>query len=821
MPTDMMSARRDVVVPPGFYLFVESDTGAIACNVGPMNVVVSDKENIVTWNPDNNSFDQVNDYRNGLKPFVQARRGEYIVLHNPATGEKRPVEGKKNEMAELSWGETQIIEGPIFFALFPGQSAETIPGHRMRPFQYIIIQITNPDAAMQNWTDETTRPWVTGFKIPDVIAHPDEQTDEEHAMLSTPVEPMPPANDAKPVMGRQYVVTGQTVTYFVPVTGMVVLQDDAGNYLRDAIVLERGEWALFRSESGQKRYEQGPQIVFPRTPDEKVVDFDGQKVNRAIELTDTTGLHVRAMVKCHAYDMDWEVGQERFLTGKEVPFFYPSDELAIVAYDGKALLYSVTIPRKQARYLLEKKLGSVGLVKGPQMFLPNPISQTFVRRILSDTEVDLWFPGNQAALDYNRKLRMVAKGTEAKPTEQTRTFGGEALARAIASGMQYSEPRSVVLESRFDGAVTIDVYDGYAVMVAGDEGHNEVVIGPALRHLEYHEVLVPFKVSQGLPKNHRDIRREAYLRIKNNRVRDQLTVTTKDYVKMVLTLNFVVDFMEEHKEAWWSVGNYVELVSNTMQTQLSKAFRRVTLQQALEDPFPIILEAVLGTEVEGKRPGTVFEQYGIWIKDVKVLDFQIEDDAIAHQVFDTQKEIVSKALQLSDAQRQLELTTALEAIRQQTARAEAETKTMISHLALEQLTVDRELATASAVLEGEKQAAVQRLLDAVESAKRARLLADVEQKQALAAVDLKQYQERLAAETNAAKERLAAITPSDLAMLRQMSDSELLKNLAEKLGPDAMWTGASLQAIVKGLLAGSGFESLGNLLRPASFGDNS
>jgi hypothetical protein len=59
-------------------------------------------------------------------------------------------------------------------------------------------------------------------------------------------------------------------------------------------------------------------------------------------------------------------------------------------------------------YLMDRFTGQIILKKGPCMLLPDPRKEIVVRRILDPKLVELWFPGNPEALEYNRRLILIA-----------------------------------------------------------------------------------------------------------------------------------------------------------------------------------------------------------------------------------------------------------------------------------------------------------------------------------------------------------------------------------------------------------------------------
>src|SRR5207244_4144153 len=100
-----------------------------------------------------------------------------------------------------------------------------------------------------------------------------------------------------------------------------------------------------------------------------------------------------------------EPGDELFITGREQSIYYPRPEHSLIKYGDRIVHYAVAIPEGEGRYVLNRLTGDVRIEHGPSMFLPDPREEVVVRRILSDNEVSLLYPGNGEALQHNRVLR--------------------------------------------------------------------------------------------------------------------------------------------------------------------------------------------------------------------------------------------------------------------------------------------------------------------------------------------------------------------------------------------------------------------------------
>jgi major vault protein len=101
-------------------------------------------------------------------------------------------------------------------------------------------------------------------------------------------------------------------------------------------------------------------------------------------------------------DAHYQVGDELFITGKEQMIYFPRPEHAIVRYGDQDIHYAVAIPAGEARYVLDRLTGHIGLQRGPCMFLPDPRKHIIVKRVLDPKLTAIWFPG-AANLGFGRR----------------------------------------------------------------------------------------------------------------------------------------------------------------------------------------------------------------------------------------------------------------------------------------------------------------------------------------------------------------------------------------------------------------------------------
>ncbi|KKM27699.1 hypothetical protein LCGC14_1572160, partial [marine sediment metagenome] len=78
------------------------------------------------------------------------------------------------------------------------------------------------------------------------------------------------------------------ISFYMPPTGVTVERAGKGEWVRSAVTLERLQYCVLIDESGEKRYPQGPSVVFP-APTEKFVLIGGEVKQDAVQLNELQG----------------------------------------------------------------------------------------------------------------------------------------------------------------------------------------------------------------------------------------------------------------------------------------------------------------------------------------------------------------------------------------------------------------------------------------------------------------------------------------------------------------------------------------------------
>ncbi len=820
-----MGRDRELVLPPNTFAFVlDSTKGKVAVYVGPKKDSLSSTDQLVEWNDQKQRFIPVNDVERATQVFAMAGEGQYIVLSNPSSGpeEKQyPPKAALSEAVDLRVGRKVNIPGPATFPLWPGQTACAIDGHHLRHNQYLIVRVYDEEQARRNWKSAVMKPQMA--KQSSVTAQgeagAESSTSGEHtadSLLAT-IEEAPTLT-----MGQLMVVKGTEVSFYIPPTGVEVVQERGGNFVRDAVTLERLEYCVLLDENGEKSYRQGPKVVFPKPTEKFVEGGEGNRKFLGIELNEQSGIYVKVIDEYTEKNHTYKVGEELFITGKEQAIYFPRPEHSIIEYGNKRVHYAIAIPEGEGRYVLNRTGGSVDLKKGPAMFLPDPRTQVVVRRILDPHTVELLYPGNREAAAVNARYKEMSAGltsgnyltsaeashglvgSKASSSSGQEQFAGDSFMRTSS----FSPPRTIVLDTKYEGAVAVNIWPGYAVMVVEKTGERRVEVGPKMILLEYGETLMPLELSTGKPKTDKNLFRTAYLRVTNNQVSDKVTVETKDLVKVDVMISYRVNFegsSEEEQERWFSVENYVKVLTDHCRSRMRNFAKRHGIQEFYTNTIDIVRDAILGeVPEEGKRPGLPFSENGMRVYDVEVLDVSIEESSVSGLLVDAQERALSGAIELSAAEEAAERNKKLEELRRKELNEREATAKREAQLALDgiarKLAQDKARAAAEGAVAGVRRSEA---IKALEDVKRAE-----EQRIELAQKEAEQEIARMQDETNEYVERTKAITPDMIAALQTFGDQRFVERVTEAVAPLALATGVTTADVLGQVFKGTPFEGV-------------
>ena len=817
-----MNQQRDLVLSINEFCFLQNKTdGTIKTHVGPLTTTISGQESLVTFNSRSKKFEETSNFDVAKQLFVSAPEGWYIVLKNPTTDNHYPEVGKPNISPKTIKIGTKInIPGPISFALYPGQMAKAVRGHKLRSNQYLLARVYDADAANKNISEAT----IVNAEGKEVI------------------------KNANYVVGQLLVIKGTEVSFYIPPTGIEVIPQTAygDDYVRDAVTLERLEYAILKDEDGEKRYVHGPAVVFPKPTETFVTAPKGGTIFRALELSPISGIYVKVIADYK--DKEGKVhptGEELFITGNDQMIYYPRPEHAMIQYDGKYMHHAIAIPEGEGRYILNRLTGEIKTVAGPQMYLPDPRTEVVVKRKLTAKECELIYPGNREVLAYNSEIsekaieKLARRGgtnaiTDAINNAYSTSNQESALAifeatSNISRGVSYTKPRTITLDTKYDGVVNVNVWTGYAVNVVSRTGEREIIVGPAARMLDYDETLEPVSLSTGKPKTADNLLTTAYLRVENNKVSDIIEAQTKDYVSVRIKVSYCVDFLPEFKDKWFSVDNYVKYLCDRQRSLLKREIKKYTIEEFYENATDIVRSITLDKPVctcdsecetcncdseEKTYDGRLFKENGMLVHDTEVLSVMMDGD-VARMMEAHQKEMITKCLELSDAERKMEVKTKLaEYERKQIDlvnanklhKLELEKKAELAELAKEAKIAAEEKAMQQATKQAE--ADLQKVLDAIQAAELARNKkadeAAIETEKQLAEIE-KARQEAYAATV---KTIMESVDESLVAALTANANADMLAAVTKSVAPYAMAKGETVADFTNTLLRGTTLEGV-------------
>lgn len=823
--------QKDLVLSINEYAYVLDRTkGNVLCHVGPTKTSLSQSDELVRFEPKSKKFRPCG-YNDAISLFASAPENWYLVLKNPTKSGRRPTAGTSNNLPEdIEIGRKINIPGPVSFALYPGQMAKVVKGHALRTNQYLLARVYDAASASAE-----------GGQVIDADGN----------------VVVPEKKDY--VNGQILVIKGTDISFYIPPTGIEVIplqNDDALGYIRDAVTLERLEYCILKDEDGNKRYVHGPEVVFPEPTESFVTSPKGGYIFRAIELSKISGIYVKVIAEYADDDGTVHpVGEELFITGDNQMIYYPRPEHAIINYDEKILHHAIAIPDGEGIYVMNRMNGEIKTVRGPAMYLPDPRVEVVVKRKLSQRECNLWYPGNQAALAYNADLteksleKAIAKSVKAATanldsstataysvTNSVNNINREFQTLAylesnagISRGTSYTKPRTITLDNKYDGVVSLDVWTGYAVNVVSKNGTRKVVRGPQTILLDYDQTLEELQLSTGKPKTTDKVEHTVFLRYENNKVSDIISVETKDFVECSVKVSYCVDFDPAYMDSWFSVDNYVKYLCDRIRSLLKREVKKHTIEDFYQNYSDIVRniaidysENTTSEKASNKHEGRFFRENGMFVKDCEVLSLTVESE-IAEILESHQRDMVEKSLELSDAEARVKVAEALfDAEKKENELASTK---LINRMNLQGEEARRKLEIQAEVnrkQEAEKQTAkqaekdMQVLIDAIHEAEMTRKQketdANIAEKQALA--DIEKAKQEAYAKTVA--DVMKSIQPDLVAAIQAQSDSKVFNSIATGIAPYAIGNGESAAEFVDRLLRGTTLEGIVNKFAPNS-----
>ena len=811
MAAEERQRERDLILSPNEFAFISDQTkGNINIYVGPYKASLSNTDQPIIFNEKTKRFEKCS-LESSIQTFAISPEGWYLVLKNPAKDNSNPKTGTVNSLTELNVGHKVNIPGPVSFPLWSGQMVNVVKGHHLRSNQYLVVRVYDETAAKENWNKA-------------VIKKSESSTGEQEFDLS------------KLKLGKHLIIKGTEVSFYIPPTGIEVVKDKNNQYIREAVTLERLEYCILLDEDGNKRYVRGPEVVFPE-PTETFIQKDGSRKYRAIELSEIKGIYIKVIAPYTEGEVgssnykQFKEGDELFITGRDQMIYFPRKEHAIVKYEDNEVHYAVAIPLGEARYVMNRLTGEVKLRRGPDMFLPDPRFEVIVRRILEPRQVGLWFPGNDRAQEVNAELRKKAIQAD-KASSSLRAQAAPAPAFAsdellapsfeemeekeqIASDSfqrrnKYTPPRYITLDTKYDGAVSIGVWAGYAIMVVGKSGERKVIAGPSTYLLEFDEDLQVFSLSKGNPKSDENLVRDVYLRVANNKVSDTIDVESKDFVGIQIKLSYRLNFVNDSSK-WFNVENYVKFLTDRFRSVIRTAVKNYRVEEFYTNGINIIKKTILGEDNSGYH----FSENEMRVYDVEVTNIAIKDATIAKLMMESQQALIQESTTLTREKSKLEILKFMEKVKQETSESQYTTQKAVYGFEKEELEKRLELETtrakSNAFIEDLKlsnQLRKEDLMNQINEKQLDRDKSRLEQEVFFKEQNINLSSKELETQVKAMVERAKAISPDFIAALQSFNDKEQLVKIAEAMAPLAILGGESVADVFARLLSGTKLEGV-------------
>ncbi len=789
---DTPNRQRDLVLSVNEFCFLQNKTnGTIKTYTGPITMTISGQENLVVFDAKTKRFKETQDFEKARQLFVSAPEGWYIVLKNPAIDGTHPELAKAVNSPELEIGHKINIPGPVSFSLFPGQMTRVIQGHRLRSNQYLLARVYDAEAAKS-----------ANATVIDAEGNEVKAKQEDY------------------FVGQMLVIKGTEVSFYIPPTGIEVIPLNNNTYVRDAVTLERLEYAILKDEDGEKRYIHGPAVVFPKPTETFLTNDNKELIFKALELSPISGIYVKVIAEYDENGVHHPIGEELFITGKDQMIYYPRPEHAMIQYDGKYMHHAIAIPEGEGRYILDRLSGKIKTVKGPLMYLPDPRTEVVVKRKLTYKECELMYPDNTEVLAYNTGLqdnvndRKNATTVDALTLNTARITNAFQIDSEFSRGTTFTKPRTITLDTKYDGVVTIDVWTGYAINIISKSGKREVVLGPTTRLLNYDETIEAMELSTGKPKTTDYLFRTGFLRVENNKVSDIIKAETSDFVEVNIKVSYCVNFLEEYKDKWFSVENYVKYLTDHMRSLLKREIKKYSIQEFYNNSTDIVRNIVLNINEDSTTIGRTFEENGMFVYDVDVLSINV--DQYFADIFERhQDEIVQKTLDLANAEAQYEVSKKLNEFALKEAEldnqkrlkiAEYNHQIAIDNMNKEELIAEKQHAIEEAAAQAKYD--TQELLNAIqaEELKRTKAQTDavIDKQRDIAAIE-KAKQESYA---NTIKTIVEAIGPDLVAALTAKANADILDSATKHMSPYAIAKDEAVADTVNTLLRGTTLENV-------------
>lgn len=704
-----MDDRQKIPVPRHSFLWSLNETsGEILTHVGPTEFTPSANDRIVRANA-RGGYESAS---MEARPFILVRDGEYVLLENPVPDEecKEGPNGSfvpgGNKEKRLSLGTTKVIPGPCAFPLWPGQSAEVRPAHKLGANHYLLVEVVG---AVDN-----TAPYYQ--LVIDSAGLSSAVIDTSEGAESTEGEEGAGQSDDVLRIGQRIVIQGRHTQLFIPPTGIQVVpqieetesssDDDGVGNLSESNAEELAgllaqvqagltsrQFSVLKNEL-RHRDDLGSGVkaimltalddTWSKRRDVKSARDKDRRTGRTMDPYARRAVVLGPKNFCYLFDADGNPrivrGPARVFPGPQDTFLHRGSRRRVYdAYElgeHQALWLRIISPvtkealaqRLPEGVELDKDRYHAGdelLVRGqPSVFFPfieaevlNPSSRDpHVGNDHDNVVID--------AIGIDQKSGVYVRDLE---TGKVKMVRGEKsylvdprkeqhVARRVPAKdwnlwIARSEPHKRSAEDvESPWAVSVIVPNNEAIEITSRHGRR-VVEGPVTELLEYEERLTALGLSEGPSKDGSTRVLSCFLRVRGGQTEDTFDIESSDFVRFRVKAQLTYGFSGSN-ERWFNVEDPIKLIADEVRGRVRAAARSTPATELVNDLPDVVAAALFGG---GSEPVEI-EDNGMVVEAVDVVSYSLVDPALAKLFDEAHRELVTLQLKDLQATRRLEST---------------------------------------------------------------------------------------------------------------------------------------------------------------------
>ena len=485
---------------------------------------------------------------------------------------------RASERRSSSIGRKINITGPCAFALWPGQMVELVAG---------------PPPALE---PVPARPRLQRGRGAQELGQGGRQAGRRRRRARSRSSRAPPDL----TVGKQLIIKGTEVSFYIPPTGVEVVRDEQEQLRARGAHARAPRVRILVDQNGKKRYERGPQVVFPRADrarsSSRATTAAGRQEFRAVELNEIQGLHIKVIAP-YTEDGARAPRRRRAVHHRQGDrdLLPARGALARSRYDGRTKHFAIAVPAGEARYVMNRKTGAIRMVRGPAMLLPNPRRRGDRAPRAVGSRVRDVVPGQRRgarlqpgpalarpqraddaagrAVGGRRRARRQARRRSRPPDaamEASRVSGDQALvADEFSRASTYTQPRTITLDNEVPGRAADHGVDRLRRARDDKTGRRRVEHGPTHRAARLRRDLEVAAAVDRHAEDDRQADRDAVpARRSTTRSATSCIVETLDHVaRRALRCRMRVDF-EGDPLRWFAVENYVKLLCDHVRSVL-------------------------------------------------------------------------------------------------------------------------------------------------------------------------------------------------------------------------------------------------------------